>query len=144
MREYNTEIISVGTEILLGHIVNTDARDISEMLSKIGINVKYHTVVGDNPERLRECIEIAKKRADIIITTGGLGPTCDDLTKFTLAEAFGVKLVMNEAEKKGLYDYIHPEMPFSENNLQQALLPENCTVFHNTCGTAPHSVPFRI
>ena len=137
MREYNTEIISVGTEILLGHIVNTDARDISEMLSKIGINVKYHTVVGDNPERLRQCIETAKKRADIIITTGGLGPTCDDLTKFTLAEAFGVKLVMNEAEKKGLYDYIHPEMPFSENNLQQALLPENCTVFHNTCGTAP-------
>jgi nicotinamide-nucleotide amidase len=102
LREYNTEIISVGTEILLGHIVNTDARDISEMLSKIGINVKYHTVVGDNPERLRECIETAKKRADIIITTGGLGPTCDDLTKFTLVEAFGVKLVMNEAEKKGL------------------------------------------
>ena len=99
MREYNTEIISVGTEILLGHIVNTDARDISEMLSKIGINVKYHTVVGDNPERLRQCIETAKERADIIITTGGLGPTCDDLTKFTLAEAFGVKLVMNEAEK---------------------------------------------
>ena len=137
MREYNTEIISVGTEILLGHIVNTDARDISEMLSKIGINVKYHTVVGDNPERLRQCIETAKKRADIIITTGGLGPTCDDLTKFTLAEAFGVKLVMTEAEKKGLYDYIHPEMPFTENNLQQAMLPENCTVFHNTCGTAP-------
>ena len=63
MREYNTEIISVGTEILLGHIVNTDARDISEMLSKIGINVKYHTVVGDNPERLRQCIETAKKKS---------------------------------------------------------------------------------
>ena len=80
-KSYDTEIISVGTELLLGHVTNTDARDISEMLSKIGINVKYHTVVGDNPERLRQCVETAKSRADIIITTGGLGPTCDDLTK---------------------------------------------------------------
>ena len=93
MRAYNTEIISVGTEILLGHITNTDARDVSEMLSRIGINVKYHTVVGDNPERLRACVEIARSRADIIITTGGLGPTCDDLTKQILAESFGLKLV---------------------------------------------------
>ena len=71
MKELNTEIISVGTELLLGHITNTDARDISEMLSKIGINVKYHTVVGDNAERLLECVRIAKERADILITTGG-------------------------------------------------------------------------
>ena len=63
----DTEIISVGTELLLGRVVNTDARDISEMLSKIGINVKYHTVVGDNPQRLRDCVMIAKERADIII-----------------------------------------------------------------------------
>ena len=73
MRTYNTEIISVGTELLLGHITNTDARDISEMLSRIGINVKYHTVVGDNPGRLRACVEVAKTRADIIITTGEIG-----------------------------------------------------------------------
>ena len=73
-RSFDTEILSVGTELLLGHVTNTDARDISEMLSKIGINVRYHTVVGDNPERLRACVEIAKSRADIIITTGGLGP----------------------------------------------------------------------
>ena len=85
-RAFDTEILCVGTEILLGHITNTDARDISELLSKIGINVKYHTVVGDNPERLRQCVEVAKSRADIIITTGGLGPTCDDLTKQVLAE----------------------------------------------------------
>ena len=64
MRTYNTEIISVGTELLLGHITNTDARDISEMLSRIGINVKYHTVVGDNPERLRACVEVARTRAE--------------------------------------------------------------------------------
>ena len=97
-RVYNTEILSVGTEILLGHVVNSDAKAISEMLSAIGINVKYHTVVGDNPERLRECVEIAKNRADIIVTTGGLGPTYDDLTKALLAESFGLKLVRDEKE----------------------------------------------
>ena len=137
MRPYNTEIISVGTELLLGHITNTDARDISEMLSKIGINVKYHTVVGDNPERLRACVEIAKQRADIIITTGGLGPTCDDLTKQILAEAFGLRLARDEQEEASLYDYIRNSRKFTPNNLQQAMLPEGCTVFHNQWGTAP-------
>lgn len=136
-KSYDTEIISVGTELLLGHVTNTDARDISEMLSKIGINVKYHTVVGDNPERLRQCVETAKSRADIIITTGGLGPTCDDLTKQILAEAFGLKLVENKAEREGLYDYIRYGKRFTDNNFNQALLPEGCTVFHNNCGTAP-------
>ena len=105
-RIYNTEIISVGTELLLGHITNTDARDVSEALAGIGINVLYHTVVGDNPGRLEKCIEIAKQRADIIIATGGLGPTCDDLTKDTLAKAFGLELKRNEEEYKALYDYI--------------------------------------
>ena len=136
-KSYDTEIISVGTELLLGHVTNTDARDISEMLSKIGINVKYHTVVGDNPERLRKCVETAKSRADIIITTGGLGPTCDDLTKQILAEAFGLKLAENKAERKGLYDYIRYGKKFTDNNFTQAMLPEGCTVFHNNCGTAP-------
>ena len=137
MRPYNTEIISVGTEILLGHITNTDARDISEMLSRIGINVKYHTVVGDNPERLRACVEIAKSRADIIITTGGLGPTCDDLTKQILAESFSLKLVQNDDEVKFLHEFIRNKRNFTPNNFQQAMLPEGCTVFHNLWGTAP-------
>ena len=137
MRAYNTEIISVGTELLLGHVTNTDARDVSELLSKIGVNVRWHTVVGDNPLRLRECVEIAKSRADVIITTGGLGPTCDDLTKKVLAEAFGLPLVRNEAEYKGLYDYIRPDRVFTPNNFAQADLPEGCTVFHNNWGTAP-------
>ena len=136
-KSYDTEIISVGTELLLGHVTNTDARDISEMLSKIGINVKYHTVVGDNPERLRKCVETAKSRADIIITTGGLGPTCDDLTKQILAGAFGLRLVENKAEREGLYDYIRYGKKFTDNNFTQAMLPEGCTVFHNNCGTAP-------
>lgn len=136
-KTYNTEIISVGTELLLGHVTNTDARDISEMLSDIGINVLYHTVVGDNPRRLKECVEIARDRADIIITTGGLGPTCDDLTKQLLAEAFGLPLVADEAEMQGLYDYINQGRMFTENNYSQAMLPEGCTVFHNLWGTAP-------
>lgn len=134
---YDTEILSVGTELLLGHVTNTDARDISEMLSRIGINVRWHTVVGDNPERLRACVEIAKSRADVIVTTGGLGPTCDDLTKQILAEAFGLPLVENRAEREGLYDYIRYSRNFTPNNYAQALLPEGCTVFHNNCGTAP-------
>lgn len=134
---YDTEIISVGTELLLGHVTNTDARDISELLSKIGINVRYHTVVGDNPERLKSCVAVARTRADIIITTGGLGPTCDDLTKEIVARAFGVKLVENRREIEGLYDYITHSKHFTENNFTQAMLPEGCTVFHNNCGTAP-------
>lgn len=136
-KSFDTEIISVGTELLLGHVTNTDARDVSEELSKIGINVRYHTVVGDNPERLRACIELAKTRADIIITTGGLGPTCDDLTKLIAAEAFSLPLVENKRETEGLYEYIKNSRAFTDNNFNQAFLPEGCTVFHNTCGTAP-------
>ena len=112
-KTYDTEIISVGTELLLGHVINTDARDISEQLSKIGINVKYHTVVGDNPQRLRDCVKVAKSRADIIITTGGLGPTVDDLTKQILAESFSLKLVENEFEKDCLYNYIHIDRKYT-------------------------------
>lgn len=135
---YNAEIISVGTEILLGNIVNTDARDISEMLSELGINVYYETVVGDNPERLKEAVEIAKSRADIIITTGGLGPTCDDLTKQTLVAAFGKELYYDkEAERIMLAYFERRGKPVTANNYQQMYLPVGCTPFENTCGTAP-------
>ena len=92
---YNAEIISVGTELLLGQITNTDSRDISTMLSKIGINVLYHTVVGDNPSAWKMYRD-RQSRVDIIITTGGLGPTCDDLTKMLLAKSFGLELKMDE------------------------------------------------
>lgn len=139
-KTYNAEIISIGTELLLGQITNTDARDIAQRLSQIGINVLYTTEVGDNPDRLERCIEIAKERVDIIITTAGLGPTVDDLTKVLLAKSFGLELVMDEKEKEGLYDYITNEgysEEMSQNNLQQAMLPEGCTVFHNYWGTAP-------
>lgn len=137
---YTAEIISVGTELLLGNVTNTDARDISEMLSELGINVYFHTVVGDNPERLKSAVAIARERADIIITTGGLGPTCDDLTKQTLAEAFSKRLVFNEAEAEEIRNYFTRRLhniQMTENNYQQAMLPEGCTIFRNACGTAP-------
>ena len=132
------EIIGVGTELLLGGTTNTDARDISEMLTQLGINVYYHTVVGDNPARLKQVMEIAMRRADIIITTGGLGPTCDDLTKNIIAEALGRKLVYNEAEGEKLKAYFElRQKVMTENNLQQVYLPEGCIVLSNDWGTAP-------
>ena len=137
---YSAEIIGVGTELLLGNTANTDAQDISQMLSELGINVYYHTVVGDNDQRLRAAVEVAKSRADILITTGGLGPTYDDMTKQTLAACFNKKLLFDEEEAARIRDYFKTRLngaPMTENNLQQALLPEGCTVFHNDWGTAP-------
>ena len=137
---YTAEIIGVGTELLLGNTANTDAQDISQTLSELGVNVFFHTVVGDNPERLKQAVKIARERADIIITTGGLGPTYDDLTKQTLAEAFGKKLIFSEEEAQKLREFFskrlnHAEM--TENNLQQAMFPEGCVIFENAVGTAP-------
>ena len=138
---HTAELIAVGTELLLGNIANTDAQTLSKELSALGINVFYHTVVGDNPERLTAAVNIAKTRADVIITTGGLGPTCDDLTKNVLAAAFGKKLVYNgEAalRMEAYFKKLHPESgKMTENNYQQAYLPEGCTPFQNDWGTAP-------
>ena len=136
---HTAEIIAVGTELLLGNIANTNAQDISQALSSVGVNVFWHTVVGDNPLRLKEALDIARRRADIIITTGGLGPTYDDLTKQTICEAFGRPLVLHQDILDGLKIFfeknVHMNMP--SNNVQQAELPENCTVFDNPVGTAP-------
>ncbi len=135
---HTVEILSIGTELLLGNIANTDAQMLSQGLSELGLNVYYHTVVGDNPQRAKEAVAIAKGRADIIITTGGLGPTCDDLTKNVLAEAFGKKLVYDEGSAQRIKSYFtRTGRPMTENNLQQALLPEGCTVLPNDWGTAP-------
>ena len=135
---HTAELIAIGTELLLGNIANTDAQMISEGLSELGINVYYHTVVGDNPERVRQAVDIARSRADIIITTGGLGPTCDDLTKVALAEAFGKGLFFHEPSAQRIRDrFLQMERPMTENNLQQAMLPEGCTVLENDWGTAP-------
>lgn len=133
------ELIAVGTELLLGSIANTDAQFLSEKLSALGITVHHHTVVGDNPQRLSEALETARARADIIITTGGLGPTYDDLTKQTICKTFGRELELHEDILEEIRSWfltkLGREMP--ENNIQQALLPVGCTVFGNPVGTAP-------
>ena len=136
---HTAEIIAVGTEILLGNIANTDAQMLSQSLSTLGVNVFWHTVVGDNPQRLREALDIARHRADIILTTGGLGPTYDDLTKQTICAAFGQKLVLHEDILEDIRAFYQSALhvPMPENNTQQAELPEGCTVFDNPVGTAP-------
>ncbi len=136
---HTAELIAVGTELLLGNIANTNAQTLSQSLSALGVNVFWHTVVGDNPDRLREALDIARRRADIIITTGGLGPTYDDLTKQTICEAFGQPLVFHPGileDIRAFYESaLHVPMP--ENNAQQAEFPKDCVIFDNPVGTAP-------
>ena len=133
------ELIAVGTELLLGNIANTDAQILSENLSAPGITVLHHTVVGDNPERLAEALETARRRADIIITTGGLGPTYDDLTKQTICRTFGRELELHQDILEEIRTWFETKLGkrMPENNVQQAMLPVNCTVFDNPVGTAP-------
>lgn len=136
---HTAEIIAVGTELLLGNIANTNAQEISQALSALGINVYWHTTVGDNPGRVREAVELARHRADILITTGGLGPTYDDLTKQTICAAFGRELVLHPdivEQIRAVYESrLHTSMP--DNNIRQAELPVDCVIFDNLVGTAP-------
>ena len=133
------ELIAVGTELLLGNVANTDAQIISQGLSALGITVLHHTVVGDNPQRLAEALETARNRADIIITTGGLGPTYDDLTKQTICKTFNRELELHEDILEDLKTWFQTKMgkKMPENNIQQAMLPVDCTIFDNPVGTAP-------
>lgn len=132
------ELLSVGTELLLGDIVNTNAQYIAKELASIGINVFYQTVVGDNPERLKSAYKIAVDRADIVITTGGLGPTKDDLTKEVAAEYFHRKLVLDEKSLDEIMNFFKKtnRIP-SENNKKQAYFPEGSKIIENPNGTAP-------
>ena len=130
------EILAVGTEILLGDILNTNAQYLSKQLALIGINVYNQAVVGDNHERLLEAFSLAFKRADLVITTGGLGPTVDDITKETGADYFGLKMVKDKTAEKNVCDYFKGrEMP--ESNKKQSFIPEGAAVFYNHHGTAP-------
>lgn len=132
------EIVCVGTEILLGNIVNTNAAYMSEKLAGLGLSCYYQSVVGDNAERLEEAINIAKKRSDILILSGGLGPTEDDLTKETAAKACGKKLVMDEVSKKHIEElFALKGITPTENNWKQALVPEGARAVYNQNGTAP-------
>ena len=133
------ELISVGTEILLGNIVNTNATYLAEKCALLGCSLYHQTVVGDNEERMEEAIRQAIERADIVILTGGLGPTKDDLTKEVTAKVFGRKLYMDEHSRTRIRDYFEKikSKKVTENNWKQALVPEGAIVIDNLNGTAP-------
>ena len=130
------EVLSVGTELLLGQTVNTDTTIVAKALSALGIDLLYAAVVGDNVGRLEKAVYDALDRSDILITTGGLGPTGDDLTKETVAAAAGKKLVLHEQSYQHLLDYF-ANGGMTENQMKQAMLPEGCTALKNDNGTAP-------
>ena len=132
------EIICVGTELLLGNIVNTNAAFLSEKLAYLGINCYFQTVVGDNRDRLLSVINTALSRADILIFSGGLGPTEDDLTKETVAEALGKKLIRDKRAEQEIADYFALRGRITtDNNWKQADVIEGCEILYNKNGTAP-------
>lgn len=132
------EILSVGTELLMGQIANTDAQFISRQLSHLGINLYHQTTVGDNPARVKEALALALSRSDMVITTGGLGPTEDDLTKEMVAEYFGLKMVRDPKSYDRLVEMLTAHgRSMTENNLKQADFPEGAIIMENLRGTAP-------
>lgn len=134
----NVEVINTGTELLLGDIVNTNFQYLSRMLNDAGFNVLYQTTIGDNGDRLLEVLGAALKRVDIIITTGGLGPTRGDITKEMVAQYLGLPLEPSEVWLEKLRKHFaarHVEM--TDNNKKQAMIPQGGIVFDNQVGTAP-------
>ena len=132
------ELISVGTELLLGNIVNTNAAYLAEQCANCGLSCFYQTVVGDNEERLQETVKAGLKRSDILILTGGLGPTDDDLTKEVVTKAMKKKLVEDEKAREMIQTYFDNRgMEITENNWKQAMVPEGAIVMYNNNGTAP-------
>ena len=139
----NAQILCVGTELLLGDIVNTNAAFLSAQLAELGISVYKHICVGDNPERLSKALNAALSETDLIITSGGLGPTYDDLTKETIAAALGLELELHTPSLKKIKTYFERTgrvMP--QNNVKQAMIPRGATVFPNNNGTAPAMAAF--
>lgn len=133
-----TAILTVGTEILFGQIVNTNAAWLSQQLNDLGYDVMYHYTVGDNPQRLHDLIELAFRDCDLILTTGGLGPTQDDLTKEVICQTMGDSLVVHEPSVKVLEQYAKQRgRALTENNYKQANMPSRAIVLPNDCGTAP-------
>lgn len=134
----NAEIIAVGTEILLGDIVNTNAQFLSKKLAQMGISVYHQSVVGDNSNRLKEELNESFKRSDIVITTGGLGPTKDDLTKEIGAEYFNKEMILNEESLETIKNYFKKQgRKLSKNNEKQAYFPKDSIILPNNFGTAP-------
>jgi nicotinamide-nucleotide amidase len=132
------EIITIGDEILIGQIIDTNSSWLGQELSKIGISVVHRTSVSDNKQAITDALNDAAQRADIIIMTGGLGPTKDDITKYTLAEYFGSELILhNETLEWVTNIFTMRKLPMIDTNRNQAMLPENCDVLFNRNGTAP-------
>ncbi len=135
------EIISVGTELLLGDIVNTNSQYIAKELASIGIEVYHQSTVGDNVDRLYECFKESLERSDVVITTGGLGPTTDDLTKEVAAKYFGQELKLHEPSWEYIKSLIESRgKKVAPNNKKQAYFPESAIVLKNNNGTAPGAV----
>lgn len=138
MKGISAEILCVGTELLLGDIINTNAAYLSVKLSEIGISVFHQTVIGDNAARMSEAVRVALERSDVVITSGGLGPTYDDITKETIAEAVGVDMYYDKSVADRIHEYfekIGRAMPPS--NEKQAMVPNGAHVIYNPRGTAP-------
>ncbi|MBQ9802249.1 MAG: competence/damage-inducible protein A [Clostridia bacterium] len=132
------EILCVGTELLIGDIVNTNAAYLSRRLATLGIGVYRQAVVGDNPARLREDVTAALSRSDLVIMSGGLGPTYDDLTKETVAGVFGREMYMHTPSLARIESYFASTgRTMTENNKKQAMMPQGAVVFPNDYGTAP-------
>ena len=132
------EIIAVGTEILLGNIVNTNAAYLAEKCAGLGLSCYHQDVVGDNEERLMETIRLALTRADIILLSGGLGPTQDDLTKEAAAKVMGKELYLHEPSREAIRQFFaERNLEITENNWKQAMVPEGAVVVENPGGTAP-------
>ena len=131
-------ILTIGTEILFGSITNTNSVYLSQQLQNLGVDVLRHITVGDNEGRLLKALDVAFEDCDLVLTTGGLGPTEDDLTKETIAKYFGTQL-KEDAEQLAILKawYAKQKRVMARNNIKQAWLPEGCEVLPNPNGTAP-------
>jgi len=139
----NAQILCVGTELLLGDIVNTNAAFLSTQLAELGISVYKHICVGDNPERLSAALRTALEETDLVITSGGLGPTYDDLTKETIAKELGLELELHTPSLEKIKSYFERTgRVMTENNIKQAMIPRGAVIFENDNGTAPAAAAF--
>ena len=137
----DTEIINIGDELLIGQVINTNASFISKKLNAIGANIKYITTIGDDEKIIQQSLDIALKRADCVIITGGLGPTKDDMTKHTLNKIFGGKLIENKEVTKHVKHFFEVRnLLFTETNHSQSFVPDCCQIIFNFIGTAPGMV----
>ena len=138
-RSVRVEIVAVGTELLLGQIANTNAQWIGERLAEIGADVLFHQAVGDNADRIVAVLQVALTRADVVILTGGLGPTEDDITRDAIARVMGVPLVRDQGLERWLRERFagFAAGPMPVNNLRQADVPRGARIIANERGSAP-------